>query len=106
MLAIVTAFLLGEYFAGAVIAPMQSGGEALLARAPKVAHREEGGRLTDVPVEAVRVNDRLVVKPGDLVPVDGDVLEGTSTVDQSALTGEPLPLHAGPGTALLSGKIG
>jgi heavy metal translocating P-type ATPase len=120
MLAIVTAFALGQYFAGVVIVLMQSGGEALeayamerassslealLARAPKVAHRLRGAELEDVPVDAVRVGDLLVIKPGDLVPVDGEVTDGTSTVDQSALTGEPLPIRAVTGTTLMSGSL-
>jgi len=120
MLAIVTALVLGQYFAGVVIVLMQSGGEALeiyamrrasqslealLARAPKVAHRLRGDAIVDVPVDAVRVGDLLVIKPGDLVPVDAEVTEGTSTVDQSALTGEPLPIRAVPGTTLLSGSV-
>ena len=120
MLAIVGAVVFREYFAGAVIVLMQSGGEALetyamhrataslaalLARAPKVAHRLDGDRFEDVPVDAVRPGDLLVVKPGDLVPVDGEVASGTSAVDQSALTGEPLPIRALPGTALMSGSI-
>ena len=120
MLAIGTALVLGQYFAGAVIVLMQSGGEALeayamrrasqsletlLARAPKVAHRTRGVDVEDVPVEAVVVGDHLVVRPGDLVPVDAEVLDGTSSVDQSALTGEPLPLRAVVGTALLSGSV-
>jgi heavy metal translocating P-type ATPase len=120
MLAIVGAVVFREYFAGAVIVLMQSGGEALeayamhratgslealLARAPKIAHRLDGERLTDVPVAAVRPGDRLVVKPGDLVPVDGAVTAGTSAVDQSALTGEPLPIRALPGTTLMSGSV-
>ncbi|HEX9611797.1 MAG TPA: heavy metal translocating P-type ATPase [Gemmatimonadales bacterium] len=119
-LAIVTAFLLEQYFAGVVIVLMQSGGEALeayamrrasdsleglLARAPKVAHRLRGEHLEDVPVESVAVGDALVVRPGDLVPVDAEVTEGTSTVDQSALTGEPLPIRAVPGTTLMSGSV-
>lgn len=119
-LAIVTAFLLEQYFAGVVIVLMQSGGEALeayamhrasdsleglLAGAPKVAHRLRGEHLDDVPVEQVAVGDALVVRPGDLVPVDAEVTEGTSTVDQSALTGEPLPIRAVPGTTLMSGSV-
>jgi heavy metal translocating P-type ATPase len=120
MLAIVTALILGQYFAGVVIVLMQSGGEALeayamrrasqslealLARAPKVAHRIRGDEIVDVPVDAVRVGDLLVIKPGDLVPVDAEVTEGTSTVDQSALTGEPLPIRAVAGTPLMSGSV-
>jgi heavy metal translocating P-type ATPase len=119
-LAIVTAILLGQYFAGSIIVLMQSGGEALeqyamhrasaslealLARAPKIAHRVTDGQITDVPVEEVRTDDVLVLRPGDLVPVDGDVVEGTSSVDQSAVTGEPLPVRAVTGTALMSGSV-
>ena len=120
MLAIVTALVLGQYFAGAVIALMQSGGEALeryamgrasqslealLARAPKVGQRFRGEQVEEVPVSAIVVGDLLLIRPGDLVPVDGEVTEGISAVDQSALTGEPLPLHAVRGTPLLSGSL-
>ena len=120
MLAIVTAVLLDQYFAGAVIVLMQSGGEALeayamrrassslealLARAPKVAHAQRGDAIVDVAVDDVRVGDPLVIRPGDLVPVDAEVTEGTSTIDQSALTGEPLPIRAVAGTTLMSGSI-
>ncbi len=120
MLAIITAFVLGQYFAGAVIVLMQSGGEALeayamgrasdslealLARAPRIAHRLRGEAIEDVPVEVVQVGDLLVIRPGDLVPVDGEVTEGTSTVDQAALTGEPLPIRAVAGSALMSGSL-
>ncbi len=120
MLAIITAVVLGQYFAGAVIVLMQSGGEALeayamgrasqslealLARAPRIAHRARGDLIEDVPVEDVRVGDVLVIKPGDLVPVDAAVTAGTSTVDQAALTGEPLPIRAIAGTTLMSGSV-
>jgi heavy metal translocating P-type ATPase len=120
MLAILTALVLGEYFAGAVIALMQSGGEALeryamgrasgslealLARAPKIGRRLRDGHVEDVPVSEIGVGDLLLIRPGDLVPVDGEVTRGTSAVDQSALTGEPLPVRAGPGTELLSGSV-
>lgn len=120
MLAIITAVILGQYFAGAVIVLMQSGGEALeayamgrasqslealLDRAPRVAHRLQGDAIEDVPVDNVQVGDLLVIKPGDLVPVDAEVTAGTSTVDQAALTGEPLPMRAVSGTRLMSGSV-
>lgn len=120
MLAIVTALVLGQYFAGAVIALMQSGGEALeryamgrasgslealLARAPKIGRRLREGHVDEVPVSAIVPGDLLLIRPGDLVPVDGEVTKGASAVDQSALTGEPLPLHAVAGTSLLSGSV-
>jgi len=119
-LAILTALVLGQYFAGAVIALMQSGGEALeryamgrassslealLARAPKIGRRLRGGRAEELPVNEIGVGDLLLIRPGDLVPVDGEVMSGTSAVDQSALTGEPLPIRAQQGTPLLSGSV-
>src|SRR5437773_5754775 len=79
--------------------------EALLARAPKVGRRFRGEQVEEVPVSAIGVGDLLLVRPGDLVPVDGEVTEGISAVDRSALTGEPLPLHAARGTVLLSGSL-
>ncbi len=120
MLAITTALLLGQYFAGVVIVLMQSGGEALeryamgrasqslealLARAPKIGHRVQDGLVVEVPVQEIRVGDLLLVRPGDLVPVDCEVTDGISSVDQSALTGEPLPIRALPGQSLLSGSV-
>ena len=120
MLAIVTALVLGQYFAGVVIVLMQSGGEALeayamgrasqaldalLARAPKVGHRIRGDQIEEISVDQIQVGDRLLVRPGDLIPVDGTVTEGTSAVDQSALTGEPLPIRAVQGTTLMSGSM-
>ena len=120
MLAILTALALGQYFAGSVIALMQSGGEALeryamgrassslealLARAPKVGRRIRSGQVEEVPVSEIRVGELLLIRPGDLVPVDGEVTGGASAVDQSALTGEPLAIRAVPGTSLLSGSV-
>ena len=120
MLAIMTALLLGQYFAGVVIVLMQSGGEALegyamgrasqslealLARAPRVGHRIRGEQIEEVPVDHIVVDDVLLVRPGDLIPVDGEVTDGVSAVDQSALTGEPLPIRAVQGTSLMSGTV-
>ena len=120
MLAIVTALAVGQYFAGVVIVLMQSGGEALeryamgrasqslealLARAPTMGRRMSGDDVREIPVDEIRVGDLLLLRPGDLIPVDGEVADGVSAVDQSALTGEPLPIRAVQGTTLLSGSI-
>lgn len=117
-LAIVAALLLREPLAGLVVVLMQTGGEALEhyaqgrasaavraleAAAPRVAHRWRGEALEDVPADAVAVGDRLLVRPGELVPCDAVVLEGRSHVDTAALTGEPMPRPALPGAPLLSG---
>ena len=119
-LAIVGAVLLGEYLAGTIIVLMQAGGEALeeyamrrasqslealLARAPRIARRQRDGRIEDVPADAVAVGDILALRPGDMVPVDCTVTEGRSSVDQSALTGEPAPIPAAAGVSLLSGSV-
>jgi Cu+-exporting ATPase len=68
--------------------------KALLKLAPNIAHRiDDGGNETDIPLQDVAVGDRLRVRPGDKIPVDGVVLEGKSHVDESMLTGEPAPVR-------------
>lgn len=120
MLAIVFAILLNEAFAGVIIVLMQTGGEALedygfgrassaldalVARAPRTATRKTGDSVVVVPVEEVRPGDLLVVKKGDLIPVDGEVSSDSAEVDESALTGEPLPRTKVEGEKLMSGSV-
>jgi heavy metal translocating P-type ATPase len=120
MLAIITALLTHEYFAGVIIVLMQSGGEALenyslrrassalealLQRAPRLAHRLRGEGFEEIPVDQVNIGDDLLVRPGDLVPVDGAVLSAQADVDESALTGEPLSRSKNQGDLLLSGSV-
>jgi len=71
--------------------------KALLGLAPKTARRVKGGTEEDVPLEQVHSGDLLRVRPGEKVPVDGTVVEGASSVDESMITGEPIPVekHAG-----------
>ena len=78
---------------------------ALLDLAPKFARRVGDGGDEDAPLEAVRVGDRLLVRPGESVPVDGTVLDGRSTVDESMLTGEPVPVGKGPGDPVTGGTL-
>lgn len=119
MLAIVGAVALQQPLAGLVVVLMQTGGEALenyaVARAsgavkaleddaPRHAHRQNGQVVTDIDAAAIVPNDTLLVRPGELVPCDAEVVSGTSNVDTSRLTGEPLPVRAVVGTLLLSGS--
>ncbi|MGZ8438783.1 MAG: heavy metal translocating P-type ATPase [Candidatus Limnocylindrales bacterium] len=103
LLAMAGSVALGEYLAGAVIAVMYATGQALerfahgraerelralLSRAPGIAHRYEADGFVDCPAESVVAGDRLLIKPGEVVPVDGIVVAGPAALDESALTGE------------------
>ncbi|WP_438016690.1 heavy metal translocating P-type ATPase [Sorangium sp. So ce315] len=79
---------------------------ALLGLAPKTARRVGAdGREEDVSLELVEPGDRLRVRPGERVPVDGEVLEGTSAVDESMVTGEPIPVEKAPGARVVGGTV-
>lgn len=73
--------------------------------APKIARRLAGGREEDIPVEALRVGDVIVIRPGERLPMDGTVLEGQSEIDQSVITGESQPVPVQAGSGVLSGSI-
>ena len=77
----------------------------LLDLAPKRATIERNGNLVEVPVADVVVDDTIVLKPGDSVPVDGEVLDGTSAIDESMVTGESLPVEKVPGDQVIAGTI-
>ncbi|MGE0040758.1 MAG: heavy metal translocating P-type ATPase [Vicinamibacterales bacterium] len=119
-LSIITAVLLGEYLAGALVVLMLSGGQALeayavgsassalralVSRMPRVAHRRDDGGVRDVALDAVSPGDCLVVFPHETCPVDGTVVDGHSTMDESYLTGEPYVLPKAAGSSVLSGAV-
>jgi len=80
--------------------------KALLGLAPKTARRiEADGSEADVPLEHVHIGDRLRVRPGEKVPVDGTVLEGRSSIDESMLTGEPIPVGKGEGDKVIGATL-
>jgi heavy metal translocating P-type ATPase len=120
IVAITGSLLLNEYLAGAFIVLMLSGGEALEAfalrrarislsalaeRAPRTAHIWQGDQLATIPAESVEVDMVIVVKPGELIPVDGIVTAGSSSISEADLTGEPLPVRKTPGMLVLSGSV-
>ncbi|WP_070398451.1 copper-translocating P-type ATPase [Hydrogenophaga sp. PML113] len=80
--------------------------KSLLGLSPKTARRlRDDGQEEDIPIEHVHVGDRLRVRPGEKVPVDGVVVEGSSSLDESMLTGEPLPVSKGVGASLIGATI-
>nr|WP_246408189.1 heavy metal translocating P-type ATPase [Microvirga lupini] len=112
------ALVFGEHLAAVVVALMYAGGQylesfaerranremtALLARVPGTALRHRDGRLEEVPLDAVVPEDRLLVRQGDVVPVDGFVAAGMAVLDQSALTGESVPAQKKAGEPVMSG---
>jgi heavy metal translocating P-type ATPase len=114
------ALVLGETLAGAVVAVMYAGGnlledfaitraerdlKSLADRAPRIAHRRLGGAIEDVPIEQVTVGDTVLVRAGEVVPVDGMILGESATLDEAALTGEPIPVVRGRGEPVYSGTI-
>jgi len=98
--------LLGQVLELKARAATGSAIKALLGLAPKTARRvQDGGGEIDVPLEDVHVGDRLRVRPGEKIPVDGIVLEGASAVDESMITGEPVPVAKEAKSAVTGGTI-
>lgn len=77
----------------------------LMDLAPKTALVERGGTEIEIPVEEVAVGDMVIVKPGQSIPVDGEIAEGSSAVDESALTGESIPVEKHPGDRVIAATI-
>ncbi len=120
LLAMISTLAVGEYGASLVIVLMLSGGEALedyaagrargelttlLAQAPQVAHLEVAGEVEEVPVNQLVVGDTVLVRPGEVVPVDGQILSEEGEFDESSLTGESLPQLRLQGQEVPSGAV-
>ncbi len=103
---IVTLVLLGQMLELKARGQTNAAIKALLGLAPKTARliREDGSE-EDVPLDQVQVGDRLRVRPGEKVPVDGSVEDGSSTVDESMITGEPIPVEKGPGDKVIGATL-
>ncbi|MRX44214.1 heavy metal translocating P-type ATPase [Agromyces kandeliae] len=118
--AIVATVVVGEYVAALIVVLMLTGGEALedyanrrakreldalLTRAPQRAHRVVDDHFVDVPVDEVRPGEVLLVRPSEIVPVDGTLRSDEATVDESSITGESIPVEKHAGDELLSGSV-
>ena len=118
-LSMTAALLVGQSLAAAIVALMYAGGQylegfaekrarrdmtALLARVPRTALRHRDHALEEVPLERIVPGDRLLVRQGDVVPVDGTVAEGVAVLDQSALTGKSLPVQRRASETVMSGS--
>lgn len=119
-LALIGAVVIGEFIAAAEIALILSIGElveeyvyarskadidGIITRHPRFAHLIRNGETLEVPVEEIQTGDQVVIRPGDIVPVDGIIVEGNSGLDESCLTGESLPITRRPGDPVSSGSI-
>ena len=120
LLSMGAALALGQPLAGAVVALMYSGGNvlediavsraerdlrSLIDRAPHLAHRQVDHGIEDVPVGSIAIGDVLLVRAGEIIPVDGTVAAEAATIDESALTGEPIPVLRTRGAAICSGSL-
>ncbi len=119
-ISIVASVCLGEYLAGTLVVLMLSGGEALESfavgrassvlaalakRMPNTAHRKELEKITDIKIDKINIGDELVVFPHEICPVDGEVIIGQGSMDESYLTGEPFIISKAAGSSVLSGAI-
>ncbi|MBZ5543176.1 MAG: cadmium-translocating P-type ATPase [Acidobacteriia bacterium] len=102
---ITTLVLLGQVLELRARSRTTSALKSLLGLAPKTARKVSDGQEEDIPLEQVQPGDRLRVRPGEKVPVDGVVLEGSSSVDESMVTGEPVPVEKTSGDAVTGGTV-
>lgn len=118
--AVVATLAVGEYWAALIVLLMLTGGDALedfaaskanselqelLNNSPQTAHRLVDDQVTDVPVAAVSVGDQMMVRPGEVMPVDGKLMTGPTTVNESSLTGEARPIDKAAGQTVMSGSV-
>ncbi|HUJ21542.1 MAG TPA: heavy metal translocating P-type ATPase [Bryobacteraceae bacterium] len=119
-LSVITAVLMGEYLVGAIVVLMLSGGaalehyatrrasavlDALAQRMPTIAHRKSESGMAEIALSEIAIGDTLVVLPHEICPVDGVVVAGHGSMDESYLTGEPFEMRKTPGSEVLSGAV-
>lgn len=102
---IVTLILLGRWFEARAKGRTSEAIKRLLHLQAKTARVQRGGEDVELPIEAVRPGDLVIVRPGERVPVDGEVLDGGSFVDESMISGEAMPVEKGPGAVVIGGTV-
>src|SRR5919106_6284881 len=102
---LITLIVLGRWLEAKARGRTSEAIKRLLGLQPKTARVRRGGEEVEIPVEVVRVGDLIVVRPGDQIPVDGLVREGHSSVDESMLTGESLPVEKAPGAMVVGASL-
>lgn len=118
--AVIATLAIGEYWAALIVLLMLTGGDALedyaahkanadlqslLDKSPQQAHLMIDGTIKSVSADQVEIGDRLLVKPGEVIPVDGTVVDGSTTLDESSLTGESRPIDKATGDTVMSGSV-
>lgn len=102
---LIVIMLLGHWIEMRSIMGASNALQQLVRLLPSVAHRISGNDIEDVPVSAIATGDMILVKPGEQIPVDGELLNGRTTVDESMLTGESMPVEKETGDVVIAGSI-
>ncbi|ORE97038.1 heavy metal translocating P-type ATPase [Aurantimonas sp. 22II-16-19i] len=102
---VVFLFAMGELLENVAAGRARAGIEALMNLVPRVARLEQGGAVSEVPVERLGIGDIVVVRPGDRVPSDGEVIDGMSEMDEAPVTGESVPVLKEVGSSVYAGSI-
>lgn len=120
IIAVVSTMIVGDYWAAWMILIMLTGGDSLedyatsqadkelrslLQNSPRIADKLVNGKIEEVKVDDLKIGDTVLIKPGSQVPVDGEIIKGNSSFDQSSLTGESVPVDKKVGDDLMSGSI-
>lgn len=102
---IITLILLGRYFEISMKRRASEAIKKLIGLQPKTAKIIKDGKETEIPIEEVKIGDLIVVRPGEKIPVDGKITEGSSEIDESMITGESMPVHKETGSVVIGGTI-